>query len=315
MLLTGVMTAMPSTVRRRWLLFGSLGLILLLGAAYLAVGYISADRFSTITRHTLKDSPATYGLDFDEVRFTPRGEPELALSGWFVPAADSEQAVILVHGFGLGGCRTCDFKERFTEFAAQLQARGFNVLMFDLRGHGRSADARYTFGLREQRDVLGAVDYLLARGFAPGRIGVLGASMGGAASILATADEPAIGALVADSAFADLDYLLQREFPRRSGLPAWILPGVYLMGQIVTGENVSAARPEQAIGRIAPRPVLIIHGDADELVPVEHSARLAANAPDATVWIVPAATHVESWVLLQDAYVDRVAGFFRDGLR
>jgi fermentation-respiration switch protein FrsA (DUF1100 family) len=61
--------------------------------------------------------------------------------------------------------------------------------------------------------------------------------------------------------------------------------------------------------------VLIIHGDADELVPVEHSARLAANAPDATVWIVPAATHVESWVRLQDAYVDRVAGFFRDGLR
>jgi uncharacterized protein len=68
------------------------------------------------------------------------------------------------------------------------------------------------------------------------------------------------------------------------------------------------------IGAITPRPVLLIHGDADELVPVDHSARLAAAAPQADVWIVPDATHVESWVLLQDAYVDRVATFFAANL-
>jgi uncharacterized protein len=302
-------------LRRRWLLVTGLGLMILLSAAYLAVGYISADRFSTITRHSLKDSPATYGASFEEISFTPRGEPVVQLRGWLLPSSAREQAIILVHGFGLGGCRTCDFKERFTEFAVQLQRRGFTVLLFDLRGHGQSSDARYTFGLREHRDVLGAVDVLLAQGFQPGRIGVLGASMGGASSILATANEPAIGALVTDSAFADLDYLLQREFPRRSGLPAWLLPGVYVMGQFVTGENVSMARPEQVINAIAPRPLLIIHGDADELVPVEHSARLAAAAPEAKLWIVPGATHVEAWVLLQDTYVDRVAEFFREGLR
>jgi pimeloyl-ACP methyl ester carboxylesterase len=290
-------------------------LIVVLSVAYLAIGYISADRFSAITRHQLTDTPATYGLNFAEISFAPRGETGLELRGWFMPNATSDQAIVLVHGFGLGGCRTCDFKERFTEFAAQLHGRGFNVLMFDLRGHGQSSDARYTFGVREQRDVLGAVDYLLEQGFQPGRIGVLGASMGGAASVLATAAEPAIGALVTDSAFADLDYLLQREFPRRSGLPAWLLPGVYLMGQMVTGENVSTSRPEQVIGAISPRPVLIIHGDADELVPVEHSARLAAAAPEAEVWIVPGATHVEAWVLLQDAYTERVATFFRAALQ
>jgi uncharacterized protein len=306
---------MLAYLQHRRLLIGGLMLVILLGAAYLAIGYIAADRFSVITRHTLKDTPAAYGLDFEEIRFTPRGEPELELRGWLLPHPASDQAIVLVHGFGLGGCRTCDFKERFTEFAVQLQQRGFTVVLFDLRGHGQSADARYTFGMREQRDVLGAVDYVLAQGFAPGRIGILGSSMGGAASILATANEPAIGALVTDSAFADLDYLLQREFPRRSGLPVWLLPSVYLMGQIVTGENVSASRPEQVIGAIAPRPVLLIHGDADELVPVDHNARLAAAAPQAGVWIVPDATHVEAWVLLQDAYVDRVATFFQTGLR
>ncbi len=300
---------------RRWLFIGVFALLTLLGAAYLAIGYISADRFSTITRHALKDSPAVYAVAFADVTFTPRGESTLELRGWLLPNAVSEDVIILVHGFGLGGCRSCDFKERFTEFAAQLHGRGFNVLMFDLRGHGQSSDARYTFGLREQRDVLGAVDFLREQGFQAGRIGVLGSSMGGAASILATASEPAIGALVTDSAFADLDYLLQREFPRRSGLPAWLLPGVYMMSQFVTGEDVSAARPEQAIGLIAPRPLLIIHGDADELVPVDHSARLAAAAPQAEIWVVPGATHVESWVLLQDTYVDRVAAFFRDGLQ
>lgn len=300
---------------RRWAPLTALMLLTLIGIAYLAVGYISADRFSTITRHPLNDNPATYGVRYSDVAFSPRGEPALELRGWLLPAAESDQAIVLVHGFGLGGCRTCDFKERFTEFAVELQQRGFTVLMFDLRGHGESSAARYTFGVREQRDVLGAVDALLAQGFQPGKIGVLGASMGGAASILATAQEPAIGALVTDSAFADLNYLLQREFPRRSGLPAWILPSVYLMGRVVTGENVSASRPEQVINTIAPRPILLIHGDADELVPVDHSTRLAAAAPNADVWIVPNATHVESWVLLQDAYVDRVASFFAASLR
>jgi pimeloyl-ACP methyl ester carboxylesterase len=300
---------------RRWMLIGGGVIGGLLLSAYLVVGYIAADRFSAITRHAQKDSPATYGIDFEAVQFTPRDDPALTLQGWLLPQAEATQTIILVHGFGLGGCRSCDFKERFTEFAAQLHANGFAVLLFDLRGHGESDAARYTFGVREQRDVLGAVDFLLARGVAPGQIGVLGASMGGASSIIATASEPAIGALITDSAFADLDYLLQREFPRRSGLPAWLLPSVYLMGQAVTGENVSNARPEQVIAQIAPRPVLIIHGDADELVPVEHSARLAAAAPHADVWIVPGATHVESWVLLQDAYVARVADFFRAHLR
>jgi alpha-beta hydrolase superfamily lysophospholipase len=56
--------------------------------------------------------------------------------------------------------------------ARQLGEHGLSVLMIDLRGHGASTRARLTYGVREREDVLGAVDYLLDRGYAPGAIGV-----------------------------------------------------------------------------------------------------------------------------------------------
>ena len=62
--------------------------------------------------------------------------------------------------------------------------------MIDLRGHGQSSPARMSFGLKEHRDILGAVDWLKGRGYRPGHIGVLGQSMGGASTLYAVAAEP-----------------------------------------------------------------------------------------------------------------------------
>jgi hypothetical protein len=70
---------------------------------------------------------------------------------------------------------------------------------------------------------------------------------------MATAEEPVIGTLVTDSAFAELNRLLQVEFPRSSGLPSFFLPGAYLMGRVITGEDLSVARPAALIGAITPR--------------------------------------------------------------
>jgi uncharacterized protein len=261
------------TRHRIWTIGAVISGLLLVG--YFTIAAITVATLSKPPRHALGSDPMSYGVPFESITFPARGTPTVRLSGWFLAYAGSPRAIVLVHGFGRGGCRTCGLYGRFGELGAALQRRGFNVLLFDVRGHGRSSDGRYTFGLHEKDDVEGAVDWLLRHGFRPGMIGVLGESMGGVASILAAAEEPAVGALVTDSAFADFESVLRVQFPKRSGLPRFFLPGACLMGRLIVGEDLRTSRPVDRIGHIAPRPVLLIHGTADEVIPLTHRRHLA----------------------------------------
>ena len=98
------------------------------------------------------------------------------------------------------------------------------MLMIDLRGHGQSGRARFGFGRTERLDVRGAVDWLVARGFRPGRIGVLGISMGAATGIGAASEDDRIGALVADNSFAELASLVETHRTSVTHLPALFSP-------------------------------------------------------------------------------------------
>ena len=93
----------------------------------------------------------------------------MQLAAWYVPSDSSRRAVVLVHG--KDGSRTADFNGGFMDLAAALHKRGLAVLMIDLRGHGQSDDAHFSFGINERRDIEGAVDWLMARQFPPGSMG------------------------------------------------------------------------------------------------------------------------------------------------
>jgi fermentation-respiration switch protein FrsA (DUF1100 family) len=214
----------------------------------------------------------------------------------------------------MGGCRTCEFQGKVLEFAKAMNARGFTVLMIDLRGHGTSGPGRFTFGQLERRDVLGAVDYLLRLGIKPGKIGVLGISMGAASSIGAAAEEPAIGALVEDSGYSDLNPLLQVEFPRSSGLPVLFLPGTLAAARLITGADISQAVPVREIVKIAPRPVMVIHARGDALVPFAQAGELA-KAAGVEAWITPADGHTRSYATIPAEYATRVGDFFDRSLK
>lgn len=292
---------------------GLLAAVLL--SLYLAVSTVIALVLTVPRRAPLEGNPQlTLGLPFEDVRLVARGEP-VELAAWFIPAAGEAppgRAIIMVHG--KDGCRTCGYGESALQLAGRLRERGFSVLMLELRGHGQSGDGRFTFGIRERHDVEGAVDWLLARGFAPGRIGLLGESMGGATSIGAAADEPAIGALVADSAYAELMPVLEQEFPKVTGLPALLVPGAVLLSRLVVGEDIGRSRPIDEIGRIAPRPVMLIHAAGDPVIAADHTRRLAAAA-GVEPWILPYDGHVATFPNRPDEYADRVAAFFAAALK
>jgi alpha-beta hydrolase superfamily lysophospholipase len=212
------------------------------------------------------------------------------------------------------------------ELARALVDAGFAVLVFDLRAHGRSGGERLDLGLLERQDVAAAVEFLLSEeGFKAGKIGIHASSYGAATTLLATPDIAAIGAVVSDSAFANAGEMVGRETQRQTGLPGWctsaLMPGTRLMGRLMFSLDFDNS-PEQAVARIEPRPILLIHGEEDTLTPVEHAERLRQAAPTAELWLLPGCDHAEGVRLnngepspMREAYLNKVKHFFNGHLK
>lgn len=293
-------------VRRLVLLAAALAL--LAGTVYLGICTHAASVLSVAPRNFDPEvSPEGLGVAYRDVRFASR-TPGLELAGWYLPSPGSTRALVMVHGHT--SSRADEFAGRFVELLAAMRERGFAVLAFDLRGHGQSDDANIGFGSVEHADVAGALDWLRAEGFAPGRIGVYGISMGGAAAIRATADDPAVAALVTDCAPAAVIEEVRRQWAEASGLPDFFLPGTLLVARLRYGVDLAGQPAIAAIPRVAPRPALLIHGLADTNIPPSSAERLAAALPGAEVWLVPGAAHADSYVTAPEAYVARVGDFF-----
>ena len=284
--------------------------ILVLLVAYLGIGAYAASTVTMVGEHPQYDeTPATYGLEYQDVRFAARGD-DTEIAAWYIPNEGSASAVILVHG--RDASKQNALSGEFPKLGAALHGAGHAVLMIDLRGHGDSEGVRYSFGVYERRDVLGAVDWLLAAGFGPGRIGVLGISLGGGATIGATAEEPAIGALVVESTFADMRPLIRAKWQEESGLPDFFLPALYLMNRLMYGYDLPSIRPVEEIVSIAPRPILIIHCATDEDVPPWHAEQLMEAVPHAESWVTGGCEHAEIYRDHPHEYEDRLISFLEN---
>lgn len=277
---------------------------------YTAIAVSVAQRLIRPHRRYAHIEPAALGLAYEDIWFHARGEA-INIAAWHLPSPGAKQAVIVVHG--LNRCRGREFNSDSLKLAEHLVHNNFTVLMLDLRGHGESDAAPQTYGIRERRDVLGAVDWLLARGYAPGAIGVLGTSMGGVAALGAMVEEPAVGGLIIDSAFADFTPMMRTHFQKYSKLPAFFLPGALLIGSFLTGEWLAGLRPLEYAQAIAHRPLLVIHARGDQLVPVSH-AQDFVRASNAELWITDGTSHLGSFGVDPLAYNCRVAQFFTAAL-
>jgi fermentation-respiration switch protein FrsA (DUF1100 family) len=250
----------------------------------------------------------------EEVTF-PSQTDSMRISGWFLRAPDASAAnprptVILCHGVWTGRRECLPLALRFRE-------AGYNALCFDFRAHGLS-DGRFTsVGHHETNDVLGAVAYVQTRPEVDARrIGVVGFSMGAAATIQAAARCPAIAAIVADSAYASFVDAAKYSFSLVTRVPHFpIAPMAMRWAKWIVHVDAEQLRPVDVIGRIAPRPVLISHGVLDEIVPVRHAYTLfqAAEEPK-ELWVVPDVHHVGARDTDTDGYFVRIERFLREAL-
>lgn len=251
------------------------------------------------------DAPDNYGIAYTSVQFYSRDQT--LLHGRWLPSqppAAAKGTIIMCHG-RYGGM------DRDTACAVALCKAGFNVLMFNFRGHDTRPNAAFTYGMYEKEDLLGAIDFLVAQGIR--RVGVLGFSMGATTALITAAISDRIGAVVADSAVARLKYTLARSFQQR-GVPFPL--GIQLAAwSLVTVLARTRGRIDQVDGALwVPHvrcPVLFIHGEKDRLVAPREARKLTERAGSiAQLWKVPNAAHRESFAADPSAYIARVSAWF-----
>jgi uncharacterized protein len=229
-------------------------------------------------------TPAVVGLDFVDVTIhTEDGE---RLHGWWVRSrAPSLGHVLLCHG------NAGNVGDRLPHVEL-LTAAGFDVLAFDYRGYGRSTGRPSEQGL--YRDARAARDALQRQaGVDPARVFYLGESLGGAVALALALELPPAG-LILQSAFTSVRDMARLHYPL---IPPALVPDAY----------PSLRR----IGRLR-APLLVLHGERDEIVPVMHAdALLEAAAGPKRMQHFAGAGHNDLVVGAGPAWVQAISAWAR----
>lgn len=233
----------------------------------------------------------------------------VTLSGWYLPSRNGA-AVVLRHGAGSTAAATVDH-------ARALHNAGYGVLATDARGHGDSDGQGMDLGWYGDSDIRAAIDALGARPEVdPGRIGVVGLSMGGEEVIGAAGADERIRAVVAEGATgrtaADKEWLADEY--GAAGVVQGVLDRItYAIVDLLTPPEPPPTLA-QSVQDSGSTPLLLIAAGED---PDERSvaSRLAAVDPARVeVWIVPGAEHVQALPTEPDEWQTRVVGFLDTAL-
>ena len=292
---------LPRSILRR--LLATTAAALGLAGFVAAVGEYGHRQITHAHRNDFRDDPTRWGLGAaEEIDVTARDG--IRLHSWLYRSPMAEASVIVLHGHGGN-------KHTVLPLAQLLYPR-YHVLMLDHRGHGESDGVRTTIGYEERLDVHGAVDLLLERGLGP--VGIYGMSMGGATAILAAAEDPRIAAVVADSPYARLRWAVQQSANLR-GYPTLLSPAIAFLGCLATALHLryrmQAFDPVEVVEKIAPRPLLLMHGTEDDIVPVASAHALAARAGEPKeLWLIDGLKHCRALEEAYEPFKARVVGFF-----
>lgn len=233
----------------------------------------------------------------EDVEFTtPDG---VRLHGWFVRAFDAAPGEVrpcIVQTHGNAGALP-----DHAPSATWLAQHGFHVLAFDYRDYGRSQETSGETREDLVTDGRAAIAYARARPDVDGeRIGVIGFSLGSGLGLAAAVEEPSVHAVVAHAGFDGWKTIANRHAP--------------VLGGLLVRSGLDPADSAAALGT---RPLLVIHGDADRIVPIAHGRAVyeAAKAAgvDAEFVELPGVRHNDP-VWLDPRFTEPIAAFFRTAL-
>jgi len=230
-------------------------------------------------------TPADVGLRHEDVTFA--AEDGTRLHGWWIraPRQPAVAHVLLAHG------NAGNIGDRVVH-AKHLTDAGLDVLVFDYRGYGKSEGSPDEAGT--YRDARAALRALMRQGGVhAARVIYLGESIGGAVALALALEAPPLG-LMLQSAFTSIRDMGRLHYPL---IPQALVPDAY--------PSLRRVRELRA-------PLLVVHGDRDDIVPVDHGRALFEAAPEPKrLEIVRGAGHNDLIDAMGDAYGTVLAGWAR----
>lgn len=276
----------------------------------LTLGICVLSALPLVSRYPLKGVPLNPGdcnLEYEEVNFST--SDGIVLHGWWFPFEGSTRTIIMLHGYA--GSMDPDLK-----YVPDLNAAGFNLLMFDFRAHGRSGGHIGTIGALERKDVRAASQFVLARDSS--RIGLLGFSMGGRAAILSAPLIPQVKAIVCDGGPARLTTSIAGRLTGRKYPPLLSKAFACLAvagGSLLSGINLFRVEPLFQARRLVEIPTLFIYGGMDPFITSDEINKMVTDAGQkAEAWIVPQAGHRDVDQYLPKEYMRVILDFFKKTL-
>jgi pimeloyl-ACP methyl ester carboxylesterase len=280
-----------------------IGVFVGLGFAFLGLLVLSSWFSVRPPRVPLFFSPGSVGAPQEDVEFSADG---VTIRAWWIDA-EGEAVAILAHGYLMN-------RSELSPLAVWLHERGVSSLALDFPAHGASGGRRCTFGVREAGTVAAAVRWVRAKRDGA-RVVLIGSSMGGAACGFALSEERELAeALILDCAYSRLWV---------SGLGWWrfvggralavVLSPTLLLGWAMSGVNPFRVDLARALERARPKPVLLIHGDADILAPPSEVVRnLKASGENSRIVWLKGCGHAEGRWLDPATYYRAIEEFLAE---
>lgn len=275
-------------------------------------GWFSSSLILKVPKLSLEINPAVFNLNYENVKFPTRDG--LEIFGWFIhprTVYKSDKTIIICHGWGAN-------KSDILPSMLFLLKKGFNLLYFDFRNHGKSGGNVSSLGKLEGLDLAAAVEYIKKeKPELSKKIGVYGISMGASVAILTSAQDERISAIVVDSPFSSFNYIVVRYAKLFYKIPKYPLtPITFLFAKMRLGFNPDDFSAVRYVEKISPRPVFFIHGANDERIPAAEGKKLYDMAGEPKeLWEVPGADHMESHGKNPIEYERRVGEFFEKHLK
>ena len=284
--------------------------IAILAILLIAAGFIIAGIVMAVKPCTLEESRAWQEEHYDLSWYDPLEKKDYTVAsrdGYVLHAqllknpGDTDRYVILSHA---------NTGNRFgvMKYAIVYLEQGFNVIVYDLRGHGLNELTFCTFSIRERKDLQAMILDSRERYPHASIFGIHGESLGAATSIAVLEDKPPVDFVVADCGFSEIIPVLKGKAAAMHA-PGFLIDVASVCARIRFGFSFSRMRPIESL-RDNTIPILFIHGADDHFVLPEHSERMKeATKGYAEMHLVPEAEHAMSVLTDPKAYQEYISNF------
>ena len=256
-------------------------------------------RFFAPPQRAMEKSPTDLGLPCQQVWL--RSVNGTRLPGWFIPVESTAPAVVVLHGWGSNAAL-------MLPLAPHLHRAGYHILFLDARNHGFSEHDRFMSMPRFAEDLDVATGWLEARSEVTS-IGVIGHSVGAGAAILSASRSDRLTAVVSVSSFAHPGEMMRDQMNRI--LPLLLDPLLRYVQRLI-GYRFEEFAPRHTIRSVS-APIMLVHGDSDQVVPIKSLEELSAARPDSEVVVVEGGGHSD--LAPFDPYVPEIVGFLDNHLK